>query len=424
MRPRIALKNAAGHARSATIALSYKKLHNTQMSFDDTQDKTILAIETSCDETAIAIVECSGGIKTPHFRILSNVVASQAKLHAKFGGVVPNLAKREHEKNLPLVLQQALSNIQCFPSTLNVGQAPPIDAIAVTVGPGLAPALWVGVNFAKELATQWKKPLIAVNHMMGHIASVLLSQTATNETNNKLLRRISIYRDVDISKKKITFPALALLVSGGHTELVLMKSWRNKKIIGETLDDAAGEAFDKVARMLELGYPGGPAISAEVVREIKNQKYKTKTTNKKLEIVLPRPMIHIKDYNFSFSGLKTAVLYLVKKLKEDDVSIKKARPFIAKEFQEAVVDVLVAKTMRAAKEYKVKTIILGGGVAANQQLRERLGKTIEKDLHDTCYLLPATQFTGDNAAMIAAGAYLMGKKTSWTKLKAIDRLKI
>lgn len=341
----------------------------------------ILGIETSCDETAIAIVEAKGGMKSPSFRILSNVVASQVKLHATFGGVVPNLAKREHQKNLPLVLNKAIREARVTPKH--------IDAIAVTVGPGLAPALWVGVNFAKELARTWRKPIIPVNHMEGHIASVLLTPPP---------------RHIDISKyrddKKIVFPALALLVSGGHTQLVLMKNWKNKKIIGETRDDAAGEAFDKVARMLGLGYPGGPAIAA----------FAAQIKNSKLKIKLPRPMLLSKNYDFSFSGLKTAVLYLIERLKKEGHSIKKLRPVIAKEFQDAVVDVLAAKTIRATTEYRVKTIILGGGVAANDLLRKTLGEKIKKQLHNTCYLLPDAVLTGDNAAMIAAAAYLFGKK--------------
>lgn len=422
------------------------------MPFDETQDKKILAIETSCDETAIAIVECSGGIMMPCFKILSNIIASQIKVHAPFGGVVPNLAKREHQKNLMPVLLQALTTAGMLDLKVKTRKSklqikiqnllpPPINAIAVTIGPGLAPALWVGVNFAKELAQKWEKPILPVNHMIGHIASVLLSQTATNETSNKSLRCISAYRDVategaprqgwGISKKKIIFPALALLVSGGHTELVLMENWQNKKIIGETLDDAAGEAFDKVARMLELGYPGGPIIAKEARGNKKissqlllSQKLTPYIPRSSSNTFLPRPLLHSKDYNFSFSGLKTAVLYLVEKLKKQDISIKTMRPFIAKEFQDAVVDVLVAKTIRAAKEYNAKTVILGGGVAANNLLRETLAKEIKKQLPASSFRLPAIQFTGDNAAMIAAAAYLSPRKTSWTKFKAIDRLRV
>lgn len=367
----------------------------------------ILAIETSCDETGIAIVEAKGGLKSPSFQILSNVVASQIKVHAPFGGIVPNLAKREHEKNLMPVLLRALREAR--------KDLRSIDVIAVTVGPGLAPALWTGVNFAKELARTEKKPLIPVNHMEGHIVSVLLDasniQCFTSTLNvGRLISK-------QIKKPKIVFPALALLVSGGHTELVLLKNWRNKKIIGETLDDAAGEAFDKVARMLELGYPGGPAIAKEAEKKLRVTPYA-------LRVTLPRPMLHTKDYNFSFSGLKTAVLYLAEKLKKDGISIKEMRPAIAREFQNAVVEALTAKTIRAAKEHRAKTIILGGGVAANNLLRETLAKEIKKQIPASGLRLPAIQFTGDNAAMIAAAAYLFPRKVSWTKLKAIDRMRI
>ncbi len=414
----------------------------------------ILAIETSCDETAIAIVEAKGGVKIPSFHILSNIVASQVKLHAKFGGVVPNLAKREHQRNLVPVLLQALEVAGLTNNTLPASQAkrgehitslhsilereselfthsekhilnlkpPAIDAIAVTVGPGLAPALWVGVNFAKALAFLWRKPIIPVNHMEGHIASVLLREERRNLKheirNPKQIKKLE--------NQNFKFPAMALLVSGGHTELVFMKNWGDKKIIGETLDDAAGEAFDKVARLLGLPYPGGPEIAKEARKNfqfpISNFQTNSKTQISNYQIKLPRPMLHTKDYNFSFSGLKTAVRYLVENLKQQNISVKKMRPAIAKEFQDAVVDVLVAKTIRAAKEYNVKTIILGGGVAANSLLRKRLGDEIKNNMPATCYMLPDTSFTGDNAAMIAAAAYLFGKKKSEKRVIVDARL--
>ena len=249
----------------------------------------ILAIETSCDETSIAILEASGGLKSPSFKILSNTVLSQIKTHAKWGGVVPALAKREHSKNLVTILNKSLmqagflklnlksqiSNLDSntknklqkilkrepelleqflkFISTIKI---PKIDAIAVTVGPGLEPALWVGINFAKVLSLIWDKPIIAVNHMEGHIVASLLA------TKSNLKSKIS---------KPMEFPAMALLVSGGHTELVLVKKWGDYKIIGETRDDAAGECFDKTARMLGLPYPGGPEIAAKAAINLKSQ---------------------------------------------------------------------------------------------------------------------------------------------------------
>jgi N6-L-threonylcarbamoyladenine synthase len=414
----------------------------------------ILAIETSCDETAIAVVACTGGAKAPRFEILSNIVASQIAIHAPFGGVVPNLAKREHEKNLPIVLLQALQEAGVLipnpasPAGGSKFQIPKsisgIDAIAVTIGPGLAPALWTGVNFAKELAEQWKKSIIPVNHMEGHIASVLL--TPPNPPDGHRGGRKGWFTTPIRVGRKVVFPALALLVSGGHTELVLMKNWKNKRVIGETLDDAAGEAFDKVGRLLGLGYPGGPAIAREAEKNFQIPISNFQTNSKSClagrrvqiqnsQIKLPRPMLHTKDYNFSFSGLKTAVRYLVENLKQQDISVKKLRPAIAKEFQDAVVEVLVKKTIRAAKEYRVKTVILGGGVAANNLLRARLTESVKKELPFAICYLPSVAFTGDNAAMIAAAAYLASlasrraaylnpKKIAWTKLHAIDRLSL
>ena len=204
----------------------------------------ILAIETSCDETAVCVLEARGNFQNAKIKILSNIVASQVKIHAPWGGVVPNLAKREHQKNLPIILRKVFKQ-----EKLSL-RKPKIDLIAVTSGPGLEPALWVGINFAQELAKKWKKPLIGINHLEGHIFSVFLKNSKIQNTNYKIL-----------------FPALALVVSGGHTQLVLVSArggpafgWQYK-LLGETLDDAAGEAFDKVARLLGLGYPGGPAIS-------------------------------------------------------------------------------------------------------------------------------------------------------------------
>lgn len=355
----------------------------------------ILAIETSCDETAIAILK-TPRLRSGRFEILSNVVSSQIKIHAKWGGVVPHLAKREHIKNLPLVLRKALREAKV--SSINV--------IAVTAGPGLEPALWTGINFAKELAEKWKKTLIAINHMEAHIFSVFLKEKSSK-----------------FQVPSFKFPAVALLVSGGHTELVLMRKMLDYKIIGQTLDDAAGEAFDKTAKMLGLPYPGGP-----IVAKLAEEKVVAPFT-------LPRPMINSKNYDFSFSGLKTAVLYKLKELGFDNLKPHArliTRKQIAYEFQQAVIDVLVSKTLRTAKEYQVKTIILGGGVAANQELRKQLGEAIKKQIPNTKYLIPDTAFTGDNAAMIALAAYFRAKEkkildklgTSPENLKADGNLKL
>ena len=323
----------------------------------------ILAVETSCDETAIAVLEIKKTREGEEFSILSDQVSSQIKIHAPFGGVVPNLAKREHIKNLPLLLKRALKESKI--------KKP--DAVAVTYGPGLEPALWTGITFAKELSKKWRVPLVPVNHLEGHIYSALMSKS-------KFL----------ISKSGI-FPLLTLIVSGGHTELVLSKNHLNYKILGETLDDAAGEAFDKVARMLKLGYPGGPEISKLA-----------KQGNPKA-INFPRPMIGSRDLNFSFSGLKTSVLYYLR----DNKKINKEN--IAASFQEAVVDVLVRKTAKAEEQYKTKTMGLGGGVAANDRLREELTKKFPN------ILLPEKRFTGDNAAMIGVAGYYRFLKKKFNK---------
>ena len=324
----------------------------------------ILGIETSCDDTGIAI------IKTPNkkgggFKILSNIVSSQIKVHAKYGGVVPNLAAREHLKNIEPCLKEGFKKAGVKPID--------IDLIAVTNGPGLIPCLLIGVNFARALAYIWKKPIVGINHVEAHILA--------NYFENK----------------KIDFPAIALIVSGGHTQLVLIKDIGKYKILGETRDDAAGECFDKVAKLLKLGYPGGPAIAAQAA------KYKKQDTKYKL----PRPMLTHKNYDFSFSGLKTAVLYLLRDIK--DINI----PALCKETQQAIIDVLIDKTMRAAKEYKVKTVILSGGVAANEELRKQMPQAIKPNL----------SLCTDNAAMIAVAGYY-NKPISWKKIKADANLRI
>lgn len=388
----------------------------------------ILAIETSCDETSVAIAEAKGGLKNPSFEILSNAILSQIKLHADWGGVVPMMAKREHQANLIPVLKKALEKsylpilnsqfsifkqksklrkiqkilerepelLEQFLKSMPTIKIPKIDAVAVTVGPGLEPTLWVGINFAKALSLVWGKPIIAVNHMEGHIVAVLLQNGGISNSQLPISKQIT-------NHKKIKFPALALLVSGGHTELVLVKKWGNYKIIGETRDDAAGECFDKTARMLGLPYPGGPEIAKMAIN------LKSQISNSNLKIQLPRPMINSDDYDFSFSGLKTAVLYLLKDL-EKKIPKKSDRlklvPFICGEFQQAVIDVLIAKTLRAAKEFKVKSIILGGGVAANKELRKQMGAMVKKNMPSASLLLPSIQLTTDNAAMIGAAGYL------------------
>lgn len=354
----------------------------------------ILAIETSCDETAISIIEGTGPITEAKFNILTHLISSQAKLHAEWGGVVPMLAKREHAKNIIPLLDQALTEshlkqnkkseldpkiketirtiftheeelIQKIINYLENTQPPPIDIIAVTSGPGLEPALWVGINIAKALSVAWQKPLMPINHMEGHIVACLLKPT------------------------KLIWPALALLVSGGHTELILIKNWFDYQIIGQTRDDAVGEAFDKVARLLDLPYPGGP----EIAKLAKNGRPNT--------YILPRPMLKTADYDFSFSGLKTAVLY---KIKDQKLS-NQQKADLAREFQSAATEVLITKTFKAVTDFKIKTLIVGGGVIANQSLRDQLKK--ETANHNNLnLLLPEDLVTTDNATMIALATYL------------------
>src|SRR3989344_7294365 len=322
----------------------------------------ILGIETSCDDTAAAVLQVEGG----KLKVKSSVVSSQVKLHAKYGGVFPSFAAREHEKNLPKVLRLALKKAK-----IKLDQ---VDLIAVTKGPGLEPSLWRGVNFANELAKKFKKPTLGINHLEGHIYSNWLSLTKLDYN---------------------LFPALCLIVSGGHTELVLMKGYGKYKIIGETLDDAVGEAFDKVARILSLGYPGGPAVA------LRATKFKVESSSS-YKIKFPRPMIHSKDFNFSFSGLKTAVLYKTREFKK----LKpKVIDQICYEFQEAAIDVLISKTIKAAEKYKIKSVMLSGGVSANKLLREKLSESVKSLESSPATIIPEMAYTTDNAAMIALAGY-------------------
>lgn len=323
----------------------------------------ILGIETSCDETAVSVIE----VKDRKIRVLSNTISSQVKLHAKYGGVVPNLAAREHVKNIEHVFRLALKKADA--------KIDNIDLIAVTSGPGLGPALLVGITFARTLAWKYNKPLIGVNHLEGHIYSNFLKKIGVNST----LRSFS-----EVG------PILNLIVSGGHTELVLMENYGKYKIIGETLDDAIGEAFDKVARLLGLGYPGGPIIS------------KISDNGNPERYPLPSPMIHSKDYNFSYSGLKTAVLYLIRDLKIKKLD-NQTKNDIASSFQRSAIDVLIKKTAKAIGEYKVSSLFLSGGVSANKLLRLEMEK-MAKELKIK-YCQPELEYTGDNAAMIALAGY-------------------
>ena len=396
----------------------------------------ILGIETSCDETAVSVIKAEGDLNSLNFELLGSAVHSQIDVHKEFGGVVPHLAKREHQKNLIPVLVKALkesnliSNFQFsifnvklrgnhvalgneFSNTNvdnveNTKEVTPIsdfisnlkplsskiDLIAVTVGPGLEPALWVGINFAKELGEKLNIPVIGTNHMEGHIASVLLSKTEANPKSELLNPKQNLNSNNQISNNKIQFPAIALLVSGGHTELVYLKNWTDKNKIGETKDDAVGEAFDKVARMLGLPYPGGPEIS-KLAESARNE-------NLNLDTKFPRPMINSNDFNFSFSGLKTAVLYYIKSQKGITEQKKKE---IAREFEDAVIETLIIKTRKAILEYSPKTLIVGGGVIANKKLREKIFNFGE-EFADIEVLISEKELSTDNATMIAIAGYI------------------
>ena len=377
----------------------------------------ILAIETSCDEPAVALLECAGDPRdgAASFSVHANIILSQVALHAEYGGVFPSLAKREHSRNLVPVLKQALQKnelvisdfrfqisdlkkqkiekilerepelLEQFLKYIPTIEKPDVDAIAVTYGPGLEPALCVRVNFAKALALVWDVPIIPINHMEGHFFSALLKKNDT----------IPDIQPTTYNIQKIHFPLLALLVSGGHTELVLSRDWLSYERIGETRDDAAGEAFDKVARMLGLEYPGGPAIAAEAAK-IQNPKSKIRN------IKLPRPMLNSSDFDFSFSGLKTAVLYALKGRERTPALVQE----FAYEFQEAVTDVLTEKTVRAANEYGARSVLLGGGVSANTRLKDALGEKLAAHDPDIRFAAAPHEFTGDNAVMIGVAAYL------------------
>lgn len=344
----------------------------------------ILAIETSCDETAMSIVDCHGESKKPAFTVLANLINSQIAIHRPFGGVVPQLAKREHIKNLPILFKELEELMQQAGFTFAT-----IDTIAVTVGPGLEPALWQGIEFAKVISEKYKKPLIGVNHMEGHMYSVLLPKSALH---SKVPKGDLEIKNFGTAHPEMVFPAVGLVVSGGHTILVQLNSFTEWKKLGETRDDAAGEAFDKVARLLDLPYPGGP----EIERLAKEGDAKA--------IDFPRPMLNSNDYDFSFSGLKTAVLYHIRDEAPASGLSQKQKADIAASFQQSVMDVLIKKAMRAAEACGAQSVFLCGGVAANKTLRAALEKeATSKGLH--CFV-PEFTFNTDNAVMIAAAAYI------------------
>lgn len=359
----------------------------------------ILAIETSCDETGVALLRATGGLHAtashialghaPRFTVIHNLVASQIKIHRPFGGVVPNLAKREHLKNLPILFEKLKKALRAEHRNLKP------DLVTVTVGPGLEPALWTGIGFAKELAKEYKVPLVGANHLEGHLYSFLLPSRSSKAYASALL------------PKKI-FPAIALIVSGGHTILLRMESFAKWRRLGETRDDAAGEAFDKVARLLHLPYPGGPEVE------------KLSARGNSFAITFPRPMLDQKNYDFSFSGLKTAVLYYLRDAKLAKKRVSKAD--VGAGFEQAVVDVLVAKTRRAVEDCAAESVLLSGGVAANKHLRRALERMA--GLVGAQFFVPDFKYNSDNAAMIGVAGYMSHLRKKRYRLTAQGNLGI
>lgn len=347
-----------------------------------------LAVETSCDDTSVSVLRAiEDGGKLKKIEALSNVVSSQTELHKGYGGVYPFLAKREHKKNLPLVFKEAVKDFDFSK----------IEFIGVTNGPGLDPCLWTGINFAQDLAKKYNLPLAGANHLEAHFLANLLTLGAGEDefANNYL-------------------PAVCLVVSGGHTLLFLANAVGDYKLLGQTLDDAAGECFDKTARILGLGYPGGVEIAKQANKYLsKTELPGGKTSGEKnLEArllgSLPRPMINQKNYNFSFSGLKTAVLYLHQKQTPETQKSQEYLQKMSYEIQQAIVDVLIKKTLRAAQEFNAKSIIIGGGVSANEQLRMEMEKAA--DSLGIKFLAPSPDLSVDNAAMAGVAGYFAFKR--------------
>jgi len=356
----------------------------------------ILGIETSCDETSASVLQVASG----RMRFLSNAVFSQIKLHAITSGVVPEVAAREHIKKIIPVIDRALKKSRI--------SLPQIELIAVTAGPGLLTSLLVGVDTAKALSFALNIPIIAINHIESHIFSPFIKPLSANYLPRRQAGKLPTTNSC--------FPAISLVVSGGHTELFLVKNWLDYKKLGGTVDDAAGECFDKTAKLLNLPYPGGPSLSKLAKRG-------------KPTIDFPRPMLNSGNFDFSFSGLKTAVLYYMRDHKRtvDSGQWTKNKTLyatrsalyanIAASAQAAIVDVLVAKTIRAAAKFRAKTVLLGGGVAANQALRAKL--KVESKKLKVKLLVARPEFCTDNAAMIAFAGYLHARNKNFTPLKKV-----
>ncbi len=345
----------------------------------------IIAFDTSCDDTSVAILEGR--------RVLSSVVSSQVEIHAQWGGVVPDIARREHEKNIPMVYEEALKKAKM--------KIEDVDYVAATYGPGLAIDLEVGLTFAKELAIKYNKPFVPVNHMEGHMFSGL----SLNTRGNGLVPG-------DMNEVEKLFPALALLISGKHTELVLVEKIGNYKKLGETLDDAVGEAFDKVGRMLNFGYPGGPVVC----------EFAKKGTAGNIKFTIP--MKNSGDMNFSYSGLKTAALYKTKELREASKQDKEWVYDFCRGFLDTIIDSLNLKlNMALEKNPDVKSLFVGGGVFNSEEIVRKMGNTARS--YGLNYIYSNQEYRGDNAGMIGVSAYfniLNGKYISDVdEIRKVDR---
>jgi N6-L-threonylcarbamoyladenine synthase len=388
----------------------------------------ILAIETSCDETSVAIIESLENLENKRiFKVLAHNTISQINIHAEYGGVYPALARREHEKNLVPLLHKSLEDAELLTyasqETLPINESgeveeflerypvlkenledffakyslnKKVDAIAVTSGPGLPPALWVGVNFAKVLSKYLETPIYPINHMEGHIIGGIAQKVDAPLLNKEELGEV-------LEIPNLNYPSLSFLISGGHTELVLSQEENDYQKIGETLDDAVGESYDKVARLLDLEYPGGPKL-AELAKIGRAELEINKSFLKDIPKKFPRPLLHDQTLNFSFSGLKTHVLYLVNNLKDKNEGglSENQKIQIATEFEETVREVFLKKLEKAILENNVKTVVLGGGVASNSYLRENFEKLAE-NLGVKIYI-SSKELSTDNALMIALTA--------------------
>lgn len=348
----------------------------------------VLAIESTCDETACALV-CSLKVQTG-VGVMSSVIASSAEILAKYGGIVPEVAAREQVASIIPVIKEALGYAKVTERR--------IDAVAVSYGPGLVGSLLIGIETAKTLALAWEKPLIRVNHMAAHVFANWIVPDTGGETVTQ--------RHGDTPE----LPAVGLVVSGGHTELILLKSVSDWQWLGGTRDDAAGEAYDKAARAMGLPYPGGPAI-AKTAEQYQSSGYR----NKKSEIKLPRPMINEDNLDMSFSGLKTALVNVLKCSREATKNDPDFLPFLAAEFNDAVAEVLIKKTMKAAEKYQPKSVLLAGGVAASAALRS--GLESECQAAGVKLFVPELKYCTDNAAMIGAAALMRPDYVEPLKLK-------